>query len=84
MPDKPAEAMVEQTSERASTAARNLQGAANANNSLEGYASVNGLNEHDEIARLAEEIYHERIRTGADGTAEDDWFRAEAEVRRRR
>lgn len=31
----------------------------------------------EEIRRKAEEIYHERVARGADGTAEDDWHLAE-------
>ncbi len=32
---------------------------------------------HEEIRKKAEEIYHERIARGADGTPEDDWHLAE-------
>jgi hypothetical protein len=64
--------------------ARGLADAANAEQSLQGYAAVNGLGEDDEIARLAYEFFREREQSGAEGTADDDWFRAEAEVRRRR
>jgi hypothetical protein len=39
-----------------------------------------GLDE--EIRRRAYEIYHER--GGQGGTADEDWYRAEAEVRQRR
>lgn len=69
---------------RAATTARNMPDAANADNSLEGYAAVNGLTEDDEIARRAHDLYLERQRSGQKGTAEDDWFRAEQEVRRNR
>jgi hypothetical protein len=32
---------------------------------------------HEEIRKKAEEIYHDRIARGADGTPEDDWHLAE-------
>jgi hypothetical protein len=38
--------------------------------------------EQEEIARLAYSYYE--ARGGQDGSSEDDWFRAEQEVRRRR
>jgi Protein of unknown function (DUF2934) len=62
--------------------ARNMPDAANAGQSIQGYAAVNGLNEEEEIARVAYELYQQR---GEEvGSADEDWFRAEAEVRRRR
>jgi hypothetical protein len=76
--------VVEDSVKREKQAARNLPAAANADNSLEGYAAVNGLNEHDEIARIAEQLYNQRVQDGIEGTAEDDWFRAEEELRRTR
>jgi hypothetical protein len=63
--------------------ATSLADAANAENSLEGYAAINNLDEHDNIARLAHQFYEERTRRGTGGSADDDWFRAEAQVRRR-
>jgi Protein of unknown function (DUF2934) len=36
---------------------------------------------HEDIARLAYALWE--VRGGADGSAEDDWYRAEAELRRR-
>jgi len=42
------------TAETERHAARSLQEAANSDNSLEGYAAINGLGEKDEIARKAE------------------------------
>ena len=63
--------------------ARNLPDGANAEQSLKGYASINGLTEDEEIAQLAYELYQQR--GGAEeGSADGDWFRAEEEVRRRR
>jgi hypothetical protein len=62
--------------------ARNLPDAANAEESIEGYASINGLNEQSEIARLAYKLYEER--GGQAGDADGDWFRAEEEIRRQR
>lgn len=32
---------------------------------------------HEEIRKKAEEIYHDRIARGADGTSHDDWHLAE-------
>ncbi|HET8548140.1 MAG TPA: DUF2934 domain-containing protein [Bryobacteraceae bacterium] len=64
--------------------ARNLPDAANSDNSLEGYAAVSGLADHSEIARRAHELYLQRVSTGAPGSPDDDWFRAEQEVRRNR
>lgn len=63
--------------------ARNLPDAANAQNSLQGYAAVNGLGE-EEIAKLAYELYRQRTEKAHEGDADGDWFRAEEEVRRRR
>lgn len=62
--------------------ARNLPDMANSNESLQGYAAMNGLSDDSEIARRAYELYQER--GGEHGLADDDWFRAEQEVRRRR
>jgi hypothetical protein len=64
--------------------ARNLPDAANSDNSLEGYAAINGLDDHSEIARRAHELYLQRVSSGAGGSADDDWLRAEEEVRRNR
>lgn len=62
--------------------ARNLSDAANAEQSIQGYAAVNALDEHAEIARLAYQLFEERGEQ--QGDADGDWFRAEEEVRRRR
>ncbi len=62
--------------------ARSLQDAASAENSLQGYAAVNDAGEHEEIARLAYRYYLERGTT--EGSAEEDWLRAEREVRSRK
>jgi hypothetical protein len=64
--------------------ARNMPDAANADTSLQGYAAVNGLDGDSDVARRAYELYLQRQETGRDGTADDDWFRAESEVRRTR
>jgi hypothetical protein len=61
--------------------ARNLPDAANAEQSLEGYAAINSEPD-SEIAQIAFELYKQRG-DGA-GDADGDWFRAEQEVRRRR
>lgn len=62
--------------------ARNLPDAANARQSLEGYAAINSAPD-SEIAQLAYELYQQRGGDGP-GDADGDWFRAEQEVRRRR
>ena len=64
--------------------ARNMPDAANSDESLQGYAAVNGLNGDSEVARRAYELYRQRQETGESGSADDDWFRAEMEVRRTR
>jgi|tagenome__1003787_1003787.scaffolds.fasta_scaffold19007035_1 hypothetical protein len=64
--------------------ARNLPDAADAEQSLEGYASVNGLSDQSEVARVAYRLYQERQREGHEGSADGDWFRAEQEVLRGR
>lgn len=61
--------------------ARSLPEAANSDQSIQGYAAINGLDEHDEIARLAYKLYEER--GASPGEADEDWYRAEAELRRR-
>ena len=69
------------TAQRMPTA-HSLEEAANANNSLEGYAAINTNPDEAEIARLAYQFYEER--GGQNGSAEQDWLRAEQEVRKRR
>jgi hypothetical protein len=61
--------------------ARNMPDAANAENSLQGYAAVNAVDEHEEVAKVAYQYYEQRGKQ--EGSADDDWFRAEEEVRRR-
>jgi len=61
--------------------ARNLPDAANAEQSLEGYAAINA-DPDSEIAQVAFALYQERGENAGD--ADGDWFRAEQEVRRRR
>ena len=62
--------------------ARNMPDAANAEQSLMGYAAINDVN--PDVADLAYRFYLERQEDGRDGSADDDWFRAEEEVRRGR
>jgi hypothetical protein len=64
------------------SSARSLQDAANSDNSLQGYAAVNDPAEHEEIALLAYKYYLQR--GNLDGSAEEDWLRAEREVRGRK
>lgn len=65
------------------TTAHNLSSAASANNSLMGYAAINGLADQDEIARLAYEYFQKREQEGRPGTPDDDWLQAEIEYRSR-
>ncbi len=63
--------------------ARNMPDASNAKQSIQGYAAINvNLDDQDEIARVAYELYQQRGEEHGDADA--DWFRAEEEVRRRR
>ena len=70
--------------------AHSLEEAASSEHSLEGYVAINHGSgphgdrrpEHDEIAELAYRFYTER--GGEHGYAEQDWYRAEQELRRRR
>ncbi len=77
------EDMVE-TPETRRKAARNLEAAANSDNSLEGYAAVNNVDEDEkaEIARLAQKFASQQGKE--QGPDDEDWSRAESEVRRRR
>ncbi len=61
--------------------AHSLEEAANSDNSMEGYAAIN-YDPHDDIAELAYALYEER--GAAHGSHEEDWHRAEQEIRRRR
>lgn len=62
--------------------ARNMPDAANSEQSLMGYASINDAD--TEVARLAYQYFEERQAEGREGSADGDWFRAEQEVRRTR
>ncbi len=62
--------------------AESLQDAANSENTLQGYAAMNKTGEEEEIARIAYGYYLER--GGKEGSTEEDWIRAENEVRQRR
>ena len=70
-----------QTSHAGSRTARNMPDAADESTS---YAAVNGLGDDDDVALRAYELFLERSRAGEEGSADDDWFRAESEVRRSR
>jgi hypothetical protein len=61
--------------------ARNMPAAADETTS---YAAVNRAGNYDDVARRAYEIFLDRQRTGEEGTADDDWYRAEEEVGRSR
>ncbi len=81
-----------------SPSARSLEDETNSNDTLQGYAAMNSVDEHsaiakeaasepgdndrEEIARLAYQ-YHEE-RGGHHGSHEDDWYRAEQVMRERR
>ena len=77
--------------------AHTLEDAANSKNTLQGYAAINAVDEHSEIAEeaasettddrekiaaLAYQYYLER--GGEHGSHEEDWYRAEQTVRSRR
>lgn len=62
--------------------ARSLTDATSRDNYLEGYAAINNVDEHGEVSQLAYEYYLQRGEKH--GSPEDDWLRAEQEVRRRR
>jgi hypothetical protein len=64
--------------------ARNMPDAANAKQSLQGYAAVNDPDGSSDIARRAHELYQQREQAGEPGSADDDWSRAEREVRSNR
>jgi len=64
--------------------AHSLMDAADAGESMQGYASVNGLSDDSEIAELAYEYFERRQAEGIESSAEDDWYRAERECRKRR
>ncbi len=70
------------TPETEKKAARNLEAAANSDNSLQGYAAINQVDHSSEIARLAMRFASEQGKH--QGPDDEDWFRAEMEVRRRR
>jgi hypothetical protein len=61
------------------TPAHSLEEAASTGDTLEGYAAMNN---REEIAKLAYKYYEERGHKH--GSHEDDWYRAEREVNRRR
>ena len=80
----------------ASRSARSLEDEANSNDTLQGYAAMNEVDEHSEIAKEAaketsddrEEIarlayqFHEE-RGGHHGSHDEDWYRAEQLIRER-
>jgi hypothetical protein len=76
--------------------AQSLEDAANSENTLQGYAAINDVDEdteiakeaaiehpedREEIARLAHQYYLER--GGEHGSHEEDWYRAEEVIRKR-
>ena len=81
-----------------SRSAHSLQDETNSNDTLQGYAAMNNVDEHsaiakeaasetgdkdrEEIARLAY-LYHEE-RGGHHGSHDEDWYRAEQVIRERR
>jgi hypothetical protein len=84
MPEKGQDMIEDPHAHESISTARNMPDAANAGQSLMGYAAINGLGDQDEIARLAYCYFCERQDQGMEGDADGDWFRAEAEVRRTR
>ena len=81
----------------ASRSAKSLEDETNSNDTLQGYAAMNDVDEHSEIAKEAanetsddrEEIarlayqYHEE-RGRHHGSHQEDWYRAEQVIRERR
>lgn len=51
---------------------------------LQGYQAMNGNSGEAEIMELAYSHYLDRQKNGKEGSAEEDWFRAEKEIRNRR
>lgn len=84
MPEKTRDMVESKEAHKEIATARNMPDAANAGQSLMGYAAVNGMGDQDEIARLAYRYFQEREEQGREGSADDDWFRAESEVVRKR
>jgi hypothetical protein len=50
---------------------------------LQGYMAMNGGAGEAEIMELAYSYYLDRQKNGKEGSAEEDWFRAENEIRDR-
>ena len=81
-----------------SRSAHSLEDETNSNDTFQGYAAMNNVDEHsaiakeaasetggherEEIARLAYQYHQER--GGHHGSHEDDWYRAEQVIRERR
>ena len=84
MPNNPRKMVQDPRAHTEIETSRNLPDSANAGQSLQGYAAVNGLDGDDEIARLAYEFFREREQSGEPGSADADWFKAEEQVRRNR
>lgn len=59
-----------------------LENAITADNAVEAYQAINGdTSIHEQIAKLAYEFYLQRVAAGGPGSPEEDWSRAEAELR---
>ena len=75
-----ARAATPQKTSRKGTAAPAVAAAVEGNGSVPAIAEM--ISEQEEIARLAYFFWEDRGRTG--GSPEDDWFRAEQEIRARK
>jgi len=71
--------------------AHSLNEAASAGNTLQGYAAINEKSASqveeegaESIEALAHSFYLEREQSGGEGSAHDDWLRAESEILQRR
>lgn len=84
MPDETRDMVEDTRAHEDISTARSMPDAANAGQSLMGYAAINGLGDQDEIARLAYDYFRERQEQGREGSPDDDWFRAESEMQRTR
>jgi len=66
---------------KTSTRPRKTSVSGRVNSAAENNQTVNLVPCEDDIRSLAEVIYHHRIITGENGSAQDDWFKAENYLR---
>lgn len=96
-PQKPESALVESGEALVKKAAQSLRDAADGpDDPVQSFAAMNGVTpaveegtramqtDHEAVSKIANDLYRERCETGREGTAEDDWHRAEQIYRARR